>query len=184
MKYQILKLGDKECDITSIPIGKKVCIWFLKISQYCGYDVIICDENENEAMLLTFNNGKSPIIVVGKSFFTYPDESQEFMLLHEIGHDFYKHSSTSADGLGYSSEELKAIYENERLLGKKLDDEFEADQYATRIVGKEAALLTFKLFAERYRKKLSDTSDPDTIEVLQITLDEIDERSERVREIE
>ncbi|MGO4732175.1 hypothetical protein [Paenibacillus sp. 2KB_22] len=153
---------------------------FIKISQYRGYDVIICDEIEHEAMLLTFNDGKPPRIVVGKSFFTYPDESQEFMLLHEMGHDVYKHSSTSADGLGYSSEELIAIYEYERRLGKKLPDEFEADQYAISIIGKEAALLTFNLFADKYKQKSFDAKDTDAIEALQITLDEISKRSEGV----
>lgn len=86
-----------------------------------------------EAMLLTFNNGAPSWIVVGTSFFNYPEESQEFMLLHEMGHHVHKHRSISVDGLDFSPEELIVIYQDERHQGG-LPDELESGQRMSHII--------------------------------------------------
>lgn len=70
-------------------------------------------------------NGKSQRLFVNKKFMHMPAERKETIVAHEIGHIAHEHVLTNA---------LKNT--NER----NTQQEFEADQFATRIVGKRRVL--------------------------------------------
>jgi hypothetical protein len=137
----------------------------MQVALYKGYKVFRNDDFPEPA-LLTFKD-KPSLIVVEKSFFDYPEESQEFILLHEIGHDV---ANKNSDNVGQG-----------KLYDRNILDEFKADQYATSIKGKDVALRTFDIFERNYKWKIRKCTDPVKRAELELALDEIQQRAVYIR---
>ncbi len=119
---------------------------------------------------------------IGSHFEKYNDDVQNFILLHEIGHGELKHRNPVVS-MGYTNEQIAEIYELERLQGKYLGQEFEADEYAAKITGKDVALVALMQFMMKFKKMLEYCKeDPDNFEKINKGIEEIEKRIENIKQ--
>lgn len=114
--------GELECDIIKSTVAVRRCGAAFSVALHT-----IC---EGEAR---------PTILVDRFFEQISDRSQRFLLAHEIGHichgDIGTPEQALASGVGA---------EGAAITGRSLEREWEADSFATRIVGKREALRAMK----------------------------------------
>lgn len=146
-------------------------------TKYRGYTVIKT-EKPLEAYIQQYVNGSAKIYI-GSHFEKYSEDVQEFILLHEIGHKELKHRNSTV-GLGYTDEQVQQIYQEERLEGKYLSQEFEADEFAAKIKGKNVALVALMQFKNKYKEMLKYYTDQGSIKQINAAIEEIEYRIENM----
>lgn len=86
------------------------------------------------ALFVKFPDEKIPIIIIDDHFKLLSKKSQEFFLMHEMGHINAKHLEE------LETKNVGKLHNFLRWFGKNWNYEFEADNYAAGICGKEAAI--------------------------------------------
>ncbi|WP_226086697.1 hypothetical protein [Mesobacillus sp. S13] len=151
----------------------------IKVTNYRGYTVIQDPKFDMEAALANFEDG-SCCIIIGDSFEKCSADIQEFILLHEIGHSECQHKSSTM-GAGYSSQQVMDIYTEERLAGKHLQSEFEADEYAAIVMGREVALKALEYFHQKYQFMQRSYKNHSNTNQIEFVLNELEKRIANIK---
>lgn len=146
-------------------------------TKYRGYTVIK-KEGAFEAAMVQDEHGGAEIYI-GSHFEKYGKDVQEFILLHEIGHKELKHKNSTV-GLGYTNEQAQQIYQEERLEGKYLNQEFEADEFAAKITGKHTALVALNQFKKKFEEMLKYYTTQENTKKIKTVIEEIVNRIDNI----